>query len=135
MLCHPSLSAIAVEGVAERAARIRRNAAAFGVPGLAVVEGMAPQAVEGLPVPDAIFIGGGGSEPGVIDAAIRALPSGGRLVANGVTLEMEAVLLDCFRKYGGSLTRIDIQRASPVGRMHGWRAAMPVTQWAWVKET
>lgn len=135
MLCHPSLRAIAIEGVAERAARIRRNAAAFGVPDLEVVEGMAPEALDGLPVPDAIFIGGGGSEPGVVDQAIRALRSGGRLVANGVTLEMEAVLLDRFRKHGGSLTRIDIQRASPVGRMHGWRAAMPVTQWAWVKQT
>ena len=134
MLCHPSLKAIAIEGVPERAARIRRNAIAFGVPGLQVVEGMAPAALEGLPVPDVIFIGGGGSEPGVMDAAIEALPSGGRLAANGVTLEMERVLLDCFQRLGGSLTRIDIQRASPVGHMHGWRAAMPVTQWSWVKE-
>lgn len=134
MLCHPSLRAIAIEGVPERAARIRRNASAFGVPGLQVVEGMAPAALEDLPIPDAIFIGGGGSEPGVMDAAIEALPPGGRLVANGVTLEMETVLLDCFRKYGGSLTRIDIQRASPVGHMHGWRAAMPVTQWSWTKD-
>ncbi len=134
MLCHPSLRAISIEGVPERAARIRRNASAFGVPGLRVVEGMAPQALAGLPVPDAIFIGGGGSEPGVMDAAIEALPVGGRLVANGVTLEMERVLLECFQRMGGSLTRIDIQRASPVGQMHGWRAAMPVTQWAWIKE-
>ncbi len=134
MLGHPSLRAIAIEGMPERAARIRRNARCFGVPGLTVVEGMAPQALEGLPVPDAIFIGGGGSEPGVMQAAIEALPEGGRLVANGVTLEMEAVLNDCFTRLGGSLTRIDIQRASPVGRMHGWRAAMPVTQWAWVKK-
>lgn len=134
MLCHSSLKAIAIEGVAERASRIRRNAAQFGVPGLQVVEGMAPAALTGLPVPDAIFVGGGGSEPGVMEAAIEALPAGGRLVANGVTLEMEAVLLAHQARLGGSLTRIDIARASPVGAMQGWRAAMPVTQWAWVKE-
>ena len=133
LLCHPSLRAIAIEGNSERAGRIRRNATAFGVPSLEVVEGMAPAALAGLPMPDVIFVGGGGSEPGVMDAAIAALPSGGRLVANGVTLEMEAMLLSCFQQHGGSLTRIDIQRASPVGHMHGWRAAMPVTQWAWVK--
>lgn len=134
MLGHPSLRAIAIEGVAERAARIRRNAMEFGVPGLMVVEGMAPAALAGLPRPDAIFIGGGGSEEGVMDAAIRALPKGGRLVANGVTLEMEAVLLHWQARLGGTLTRIDIARASPVGAMQGWRAAMPVTQWSWVKE-
>ena len=80
-------------GLAERAARIRRNADACGVPGLTVVEGAAPAALAGLPPPDAIFIGGGGSETGVMDAAIEALPPGGRLVANAVTLEMEALLL------------------------------------------
>ena len=134
MLCHNSLKAIAIEGHPERAERIRCNAARFGVPGLQVVEGMAPQALEGLSRPDVIFIGGGGSEPGVMDAAIAALSEGGRLVANGVTLEMEAVLLACHQRLGGTLTRIDIQRAAPVGQMHGWRAAMPVTQWAWIKE-
>ncbi len=134
LLCHPSLSAIAIEGHPERAARIRRNASQCGVPHLEVVEGMAPEALAGLPAPDVIFIGGGGSEPGVMEAAIAALRPGGRLVANGVTLEMEAVLLACHQRHGGTLTRIDIQRASPVGQMHGWRAAMPVTQWAWVKQ-
>ncbi len=134
MLGHASLKAIAIEGVAERAERIGRNAAQCGVPGLRVVIGRAPEALSGLPAPDAIFVGGGGSEPGVMAAAIAALKTGGRLVANGVTLEMERVLLDLQGRLGGTLTRIDIARASPVGAMQGWRAAMPVTQWCWIKE-
>ncbi len=133
MLADPSLRAIAIEGHAERAARIRRNAQAFGVPGLVVVEGMAPDALEGLAAPDAIFIGGGGSEAGVMEAALAGLKPGGRLVANAVTTEMEAVLLAHHARLGGSLIRIDIARASPVGQMTGWRPAMPVTQWSWVK--
>ena len=74
MLADPSLRAIAIEADAERAARIERNAAAFGVPDLKIVHGTAPAALENLPQPDAIFIGGGGSEPGVLEAAISALP-------------------------------------------------------------
>jgi precorrin-6Y C5,15-methyltransferase (decarboxylating) len=133
MLSDPAMRAIAIEGSAERAERIRRNAANFGVPGLSVVQGTAPAALNGLPAPDAIFIGGGGSEDGVMDAALAALKPGGRLVANAVTTQMEAVLLDHHARLGGSLIRIDIARASPVGAMTGWRPAMPVTQWSWAK--
>ncbi|MER8422208.1 MULTISPECIES: precorrin-6y C5,15-methyltransferase (decarboxylating) subunit CbiE [unclassified Mesorhizobium] len=133
MLAHPSMRAIAVEADPARAARIRHNAAACGVPGLAVVEGSAPQALAGLETPAAIFIGGGGSDAGVLERAIDALPAGGRLVANAVTLEMEALLLSRHAALGGELTRIAISRASPVGSMQAWRPAMPVTQWSWVK--
>ncbi|PTE09298.1 precorrin-6y C5,15-methyltransferase (decarboxylating) subunit CbiE [Mesorhizobium helmanticense] len=133
MLAHPSLRAIAIEAEPTRAARIGRNASACGVPGLVVVEGAAPRALAKLDQPDAIFIGGGGSDAGVLSAAIKALPSGGRLVANAVTLEMEALLLAQNTKLGGDLTRIAISRASPVGAMQAWRPAMPVTQWSWVK--
>ncbi|ASY57704.1 Cobalt-precorrin-6y C5-methyltransferase [Sinorhizobium sp. CCBAU 05631] len=134
MLANPAMQAIAIEASPERAARIGRNAARFGVPGLTVIEGQAPEALRGLTRPDVIFIGGGGSDAGVMEAAIAALPSGGRLVANAVTTEMEAVLLAHHARLGGSLIRIDIARASPVGTMTGWRPAMPVTQWSWVKD-
>lgn len=133
MLADVSLKAIAVEAVPERASRIRRNAERFGVPALCVVEGTAPEALAGLPAPDTIFLGGGGSEPGVMDAALALLLPGGRLVANAVTLEMEAVLLARHAALGGSLLRIDLARASPVGSMTGWRPAMPVTQWIYDK--
>ncbi|MFC3323942.1 precorrin-6y C5,15-methyltransferase (decarboxylating) subunit CbiE [Mesorhizobium cantuariense] len=133
MLAHPSMRTIAIEADPIRAARIGRNAAACGVPGLAVVEGSAPKALARLDTPDAIFIGGGGSDAGVLNAAIKALRPGGRLVANAVTLEMETLLLARHVSLGGDLTRIAISRASPVGAMQAWRPAMPVTQWSWVK--
>lgn len=133
MLSDASLRAIAIEAANERAARIRANAGKFGVPGLAVVEGTAPAVLTGLPAPDAVFIGGGGSEPGVMDACIAGLKQGGRLVANAVTLEMEAVLLSHHARLGGSLIRIDIARAAPIGTMTGWKSAMPITQWSWTK--
>ncbi|MBZ9979431.1 precorrin-6y C5,15-methyltransferase (decarboxylating) subunit CbiE [Mesorhizobium sp. BR-1-1-10] len=133
MLAHPSLRAIAIEVDPSRAARIAHNAVACGVPGLVIVEGSAPKALARLETPDAIFIGGGGSDAGVMNAAIRALRAGGRLVANAVTLEMEALLLAQHTRRGGDLTRIGISRASPVGSMQAWRPAMPVTQWSWVK--
>lgn len=133
MLCDLAMRAIAIEENTERAARIARNACSFGVPGLRVVTGAAPDALTDLPTPDTIFIGGGGSEGDVMERAIAALRPGGRLVANGVTLEMEAVLLDHHARLGGSLVRLDVARASPVGTMTGWRPSMPVTQWSWTK--
>jgi precorrin-6Y C5,15-methyltransferase (decarboxylating) len=131
MLAHASLRAAAIEARGDRAARIRRNAAALGVPDLAVIEGAAPQALEGLATPDAIFIGGGASD--TLDAAIAALRPGGRLIVNAVTLETEAWLIERHARLGGTLTRIAISRAEQLGGKTGWRAAMPVTQWVWVK--
>ena len=133
MLADPSLRAIAIEARADRAARITRNAAGFGVPGLDIVEGEAPAALCGLAAPDAIFIGGGASDDGVLDAAIQALKPGGRLVVNAVTLDTEAALLARHASLGGELTRLAVSRADAVGCKTGWRAAMPVTQWMWVK--
>lgn len=133
MLTHPSLRAIAIEARQDRAERIRRNAARLGVLDLEVVEGSAPGTLLALAPPDAVFIGGGGSQAGVPDAAIAALRPGGRLVANAVTLEMEAVLLGLHARLGGELVRIALQRAGAVGEKSGWRPAMPVTRWTWVK--
>jgi precorrin-6Y C5,15-methyltransferase (decarboxylating) len=134
LLAEPAfMRAIAIERRGDRAARIARNAAAFGVPDLKVVEGAAPDALSGLPTPDAVFIGGGVSEPGAIDATTRALRPGGRLVVNAVTVESEALLLARHAALGGELTRIAISRAAPLGSKTGWRPALPVTQWLWQK--
>jgi len=132
LLADPMMRAIAIERQADRAARIRRNAAAFGVPGLEIVEAAAPAALAGLATPDAVFVGGGG-EAAVLDAATRALRPGGRLVANAVTLETEALLLARHAALGGDLIRIAVSRAGSIGEKTGWRAAMPVTQWTWTK--
>jgi precorrin-6Y C5,15-methyltransferase (decarboxylating) len=133
LLADPLMRAIAVERRADRATTIRRNAAAFGVPGLDVHEGTAPAALAGLATPDAVFIGGGTDDGGVLDIAARALRPNGRLVVNAVTLETEAQLLARHAALGGDLVRIAVSRAGKVGGKSGWRAAMPVTQWVWTK--
>ncbi|GAA2734650.1 precorrin-6y C5,15-methyltransferase (decarboxylating) subunit CbiE [Streptomyces nogalater] len=130
MRTHPSCRAVTVERDPVRAERIRRNAERLGVPGLRIVTGAAPAALTGLPTPDAVFVGGGLTAPGLLDTCWAALPLGGRLVANTVTLESEALLADAHRRHGGDLVRLAVAHAVPVGRFTGWRQAMPVTQWA-----
>ncbi len=104
------------------------------MPGLSVVTGEAPQVFADLPKPDAIFIGGGASAPGVDRTRLRrAWPRAGRLVVNAVTLETQAACVDWRARWGGELTQIAIAHAEPVGRYSGWRAAMPIVQWRLVK--
>ncbi|MBM1221963.1 precorrin-6y C5,15-methyltransferase (decarboxylating) subunit CbiE [Ponticoccus sp. SC2-23] len=124
--------AIGIEPRADRRAMAAANALSLGAPGLQIVDGEAPAALEGLPAPDAIFIGGGLDEA-VFEAAFAALRPLGRIVANAVTLESEAVLLDLHKRHGGQMSKIAVQRAEPVGRLTGWKPLMPVTQWSLVK--
>lgn len=133
MLRHPANRAVAIDANAERAARTARNAASLGVPGLEVVTGAAPEALAGLPLPDAVFIGGGAQDDGVLDTAWQALRPGGRLVVNGVTVETEAALISGRARLGGTLTRLSVERLDRIGTLHGFRPAMTVTQWAVVK--
>jgi precorrin-6Y C5,15-methyltransferase (decarboxylating) len=133
MLAHPSCQAIAVEKDASRCERIQKNAASLGVPTLDVVQALAPSALDGLARPDAIFIGGGATTPGVFQACWDALPPEGRLVVNGVSLETEALVLAWYRDLGGDLRKISIEVAEQLGSMKGWRPAMPVIQWTGVK--
>jgi precorrin-6Y C5,15-methyltransferase (decarboxylating) len=130
---HPTCRAVAVEPDPARAARIAANADALGVPGVRVVEGRAPEALDGLQAPDAIFIGGGVTADGVLPRCWDALPAGGRLVANAVTVESEGVLGAARARLGGELTRLSVARAAPVGGFTGWRPAMPVTIWSVAK--
>lgn len=122
--------AVAIEPQPERLDRIARNTQALGVPSLEIVAASAPEGLVGLAQPDAVFVGGGVSRPGVLEACWAALPSGGRLVANGVTAEAEAALLAFRECYGGDMTRIAVSRLAPVGGFHGWHPLMPVTQYA-----
>ncbi|MCE0745175.1 precorrin-6y C5,15-methyltransferase (decarboxylating) subunit CbiE [Acetobacter sicerae] len=122
--------AIAVEIRADRAANIRANAKALGVDHLLrVVEGAAPDALDGLPDPDAVFIGGGG-RAALLDHLWAVLPPGTRIVANGVTLETEALLALWHGQKGGELLRIELAKAAPLGSMRGWSPARPVVQWS-----
>jgi precorrin-6Y C5,15-methyltransferase (decarboxylating) len=133
MLRHPANRAIAIDENPERAARAARNAASLGVPGLEIITGRAPASLAGLPRPDAIFIGGGAQDDGVLDAAWAALKPGGRIVANSVTVETDALLIAARARLGGTLTRLSVERLDQIGSMHGFRPAMTVTQWAAAK--
>lgn len=134
-LRHPANRAMAVEAHAERASRMALNRLDFGAEGLRIIQGRAPHILDDLPVPDAVFIGGGLTCPGVFEAAWAALREGGRLVANAVALESEARLASLLASHGGTLRRFSISRLEPLGTLHGWRPAMPVTQWCVVKQT
>jgi precorrin-6B C5,15-methyltransferase / cobalt-precorrin-6B C5,C15-methyltransferase len=133
MLADPANRAVAIEARRDRAARIARNALSFGVPALSIVAGEAPQVFADLATPDAIFIGGGAGSPGLIDRAIGALPAGGRLIVNAVTLETQAACVDWRARWGGDFMQIAIAHAEPVGRYSGWRAAAPIVQWRLLK--
>ncbi|WP_233272808.1 precorrin-6y C5,15-methyltransferase (decarboxylating) subunit CbiE [Paraburkholderia acidisoli] len=130
---HAACRAIAIEANAERQRFIEHNRAALGVPGLQLVAGRAPDALAGLATPDAVFIGGGVTVPGVLESCWAALAPGGRLVANAVTVQSEAALVTWRAQHGGTLTRLGIGEAEPLGRFDTWRQALPVTLYEAVK--
>jgi len=130
----PTARAVAIERQAERAERARANARLLGVPQLEVVLGSAPEALCDLPGPDAIFIGGGLTTGGVIQRCWYSLQPGGRIVANAVTLEGERVLAFARERCGGTLARIEIAHAEPLGSFEAWRSQLPVVQWSARKE-
>ncbi len=130
----PRTKAIAIERNQSRLALIAENATALGVPSLEIIDGEAPSVLEGLPLPDAVFVGGGASNEGLLEAAWAALLPGGRLVANAVTLESEAKLKSCHDRWGGWMLRLQVSRLEPVGPYRGWRPLMPVTIYSVTKE-
>ena len=133
MRSHPACRAVAVEADAGRAERIARNAKSLGVPALHVVQGSAPNALDDLSAPDAVFIGGGATRDGVLQRCLEALRGGGRIVVHGVTVQTEAILAAAYGEHGGELTRIHVEHAAPVGSFTGWTPARAVTQWAFTK--
>ena len=129
MRTHPRCRAIAIESHPARLLSIAHNARALGVPNLQIINGRAPESLQNFPQPDVIFIGGGLTRSGVFETCWDALAIGGRLVANGVTLESESKLFELQQRYGGHLTRTLIQRAEPIGSFLGWKSLPPITQW------
>jgi len=120
--------AIGIERSADRIAKAAANASALGVPGLTLIRGEGVDEIADLPAPDAVFIGGGVTSPGLAQRCWTALKPGGRLVCNAVTAEGEKVLTELHAEIGGEMTRIAVSRLEPVGPYHGWRPLMPVTQ-------
>lgn len=133
LLSHPSTKAYGFEKLHERSSRAARNATALGVPRLDIREGLAPGTFRDAETPDAIFVGGGVSEPGLLDEAWTALRPGGRMVCNAVTFEGQAKLMERKVSWGGSLTRISIEREHEVGKHKAWQPSIPVLQWVATK--
>jgi precorrin-6B C5,15-methyltransferase / cobalt-precorrin-6B C5,C15-methyltransferase len=126
-----SCTAVAFERDERRRLNVGFNAAAFGVS--IDVRGEAPDAFAVAEAPSAIFIGGGLTKPGLLDACLDNLPANGRLVANAVTVESEALLAQAYSRLGGELRRFQHYHGEPLGGFTGWRPQMPVTQWAVTK--
>jgi precorrin-6Y C5,15-methyltransferase (decarboxylating) len=133
LLADPANRAIGIEAREDRLNNARANAQSLGVPHLDLRLGTAPEALKDLPAPDVVFVGGGASRDGVLDAVWQALRPGGRLVVNSVTLETEAILIEWQARHAGTLLRLSVERAGAVGGRTGWRAAMPVVQWSVTK--
>ena len=127
MRAYPNCRTLAIEADAGRQQLIEHNRDALGVPGLQLIRGKAPQALQGLERPDAIFIGGGVTCEGVLDTCWQQLKPGGRLVANAVTLQSEMLLMSWRQRHGGELTRVHIAQAQPLGEFDTWRQALPIT--------
>src|SRR5262249_16851858 len=105
----------------------------LGTPSVRVVEGEAPAACAGLPSPDAVFVGGGVQAVGLLDAAWSALRSGGRMVANAVTLQSQFRLHAAQQAKGGTLTRLTVERLDTLGPHQIFRPAIAIVQWTATK--
>ncbi|AZL59635.1 precorrin-6y C5,15-methyltransferase (decarboxylating) subunit CbiE [Tabrizicola piscis] len=124
---------VALEADPVRAARARGNAAAFGLAHrYDLVDARVPEGLDGLPVPDAVFVGGGASET-VLGRLWEVIPAGCRLVMNAVTLETEALVLGWSARHGGSLLKIELSEPAAIGRKRGWRSSLPILQWSVVR--
>ena len=123
------MRASAVEKNEGRAARIQANAARLGVDWLQLVQADNLSALDGLARPDAVFIGGG-LGPELLDRLWQLVPPGTRLVANAVTIETDRLLTSSHERFGGQLIRLEVSQLQNIGRMNGWQAGYPITQWA-----
>lgn len=120
----------ALEADPTRAARARGNVEAFGLSHRhRLHEARAPEGLQGLPAPDAVFIGGGASAA-VLTALWDLIPPGTRLVMNAVTLETEALVLDWSARLGGSLLKVELSEPAAIGSKRGWKSALPILQWS-----
>lgn len=125
--------AVAFERHEGRLAMIAGNAESLGTPELEIVAGDLPATLNGQPRPSAIFLGGAVSDRDVFDACWNALPAGGTMVSNAVTLEGEGALAGYHKAYGGDLVRMEVSRVEAVGSMRGLRPSMAVLQWRIMK--
>jgi len=65
----------------------------------------------------------------LVDSIWEHVGDGTRIVANGVTIETDRLLTSIQERFGGKIQRLEISNLEGIGRMHGWKAAFPITQW------
>ena len=124
----PQAKVVAIERNEQRRMKFAVNNARFGDHGnLELIAGDAPDALEGLPDPNAVYIGGsGGNLAALLDVCWQRLKPGGRLVAAGVTVETRAELQNRTWPAGVSFADIAISHAAPLGSQTTMRAQLPV---------
>ncbi|MGF1475173.1 MAG: precorrin-6y C5,15-methyltransferase (decarboxylating) subunit CbiE [Geminicoccaceae bacterium] len=126
-------SVYAIERDPERCRAIRANAERLGAPEIQLVEGEAPAALDDLPAPSRIFVGGGLADRSLLGVCWTALASQGRLVAHAVTIEGQASLLDFARDTSASVSRHGVEHLQDLGDYRGLKPAMAVTELIAVK--
>ncbi|AFV77306.1 precorrin-6y C5,15-methyltransferase (decarboxylating), CbiE subunit,precorrin-6Y C5,15-methyltransferase (decarboxylating), CbiT subunit (plasmid) [Thermus oshimai JL-2] len=127
----------AVEKNPESWPHILENARRHGAHNLVLIQGEAPGALEGLPTPDAVFVGGSGGElPGILERSLAALKPGGRLVVAAITLENLAAAYGFFQERGLLVEGLQVQasRLVPVGPYRRLEAQNPTVLLAATKE-
>lgn len=121
----------AIEKNPEGIALIKENAARFSTQNLTVVEGAAPAALDGLPHLDVALIGGSGRRlPEILDIIGTRMHSGGRIVANAITMQTVAACLDYFHVHAEIYTyeaiQVQISRLERVGPYDMAKALNPI---------
>jgi precorrin-6Y C5,15-methyltransferase (decarboxylating) len=119
----------AVERDPVQVQHLRANVRAFQAGNVRIVEGAAPRALEALPSPDAVFIGGtGGAATDMLSAVAPRLRPAGRVVLNLVTIEhMAEALAWCQASaWEVEVTQVSVSRSSTVGARTRLAALNPV---------
>jgi precorrin-6B C5,15-methyltransferase / cobalt-precorrin-6B C5,C15-methyltransferase len=126
-LC-PRLKVFSIEKDAEQVTHMEQNKSTFAVRNMTVIAGSAPEALEPLPTPDRVFVGGSGNRMGeIIDAICRRMATG-MVVINAATLETLNEAYDGLEKGGFrvSISQVSVARSKPLGNKRLLAALNPV---------
>ena len=127
-LAAPRGRVYAVECEPDACELIRKNREKFSVHNLILVEGRAPQALEALPAPDAVFIGGTkGGMAAVVDNVLAKNPNA-RICISAIALETLSAAIAALTAHGLSaeVTQIAVSHTRPAGRLHLLTANNPI---------
>ncbi len=117
----------AVERDAEALELVRQNRQKFCALNIKIVEGSAPEALEGLPAPTHVFLGGTGGETGAILTLLENLNTNIRICATAVTMESASLYTQALSRYADfSAVQIAVSRLEKLGSYHMVRAQNPV---------